>query len=385
MNIKKYFPLIVALIVIAGTIWYLEKQKPQRVPVESSPLGRIESSNAPTVSNVPAPQDRTSLLKQKAASFPSGQELAGIQGYINTDKFKLADLVGKKVILIDFWTYSCINCLRTLPYLNAWYEKYKDKGLVIVGVHTPEFEFEKNYDNVAKAVKDLGIHYPVVLDSNRATWGAYNNSYWPREYLIDIDGYIVHDKIGEGDYDGTERAIQIALKERQTVLGAKESIDTAIAVPKDMIPMDSSQIGSPETYFGSDRNEYLGNGTKGVAGAQTLFLPRTIDPNTLYLDGTWKFDAEFARSMSNTARIVFTYTAKNVYFVGSSEKGVVVKVMRDGKPFGSETGGDVDKEGNVLIQTNRLYKLIQGSDYAEHTIEIEVTSPGLQAFTFTFG
>jgi len=384
MNIKKYISLAVALIVIVGTIWYLERQKPQRTFVESNPLGRVESSNAPTASRQ-APQDRTPLLKQKAATLPSGQELVGIQGYINTDKFKLADLVGKKVILVDFWTYSCINCLRTLPYLNAWYQKYKDKGLVIVGVHTPEFEFEKNYDNVAKAVKDLGIHYPVVLDSNRTTWDAYHNLYWPHEYLIDIDGFIVHDKIGEGDYDATERAIQKALAERGAVLGIKEAIDTSVAAPKDMIPMDNSRIGSPETYFGADRNQFLGNGTSGSAGTQTLSLPKNIDASTLYLDGTWKFDAEFAQSVSNTAKIVFKYTAKNVYFVGSAPEGVRIKVTRDGKPLGSEAGADVDQEGSVLIKANRLYKLIQGSDYGEHTIEIEVTSPGFQAFTFTFG
>ncbi|MDZ4285631.1 MAG: redoxin family protein [Candidatus Sungbacteria bacterium] len=383
--LKRYIPLVIALIVIVGTIRYLEKQKPQRVSVESNPLARSESSPVPAISDAPAPQDRTALLKQKAAIFSSGQELAGIQGYINTEPFKLADLVGKKVILVDFWTYSCINCLRTTPYLNAWYEKYKDKGFVIVGVHTPEFEFEKNYDNVAKAVKDFGIRYPVALDNDYATWNAYRNSYWPREYLIDIDGYIVHDKIGEGDYDGTERAIQKALEERRAVLGVNESIDAGIVAPKDVIPMDSSRIRSPEIYFGADRNQNLGNGTKGTTGTQTLSVPRVIDSSVLYLDGTWKFEGESVQSISNTAKIVLKYTAKNVYFVGSSEQGVVIKIMRDGMLLGLESGSDVDKDGNALIKDNRLYKLIEGFDYGEHTIEIEVTSPGLQAFTFTFG
>ncbi|MEK7083416.1 MAG: redoxin family protein, partial [Patescibacteria group bacterium] len=297
-------------------------------------------------------------------------------------KFKLADFVGKKVILVDFWTYSCINCQRTTPYLNMWYEKYKDKGFAIVGVHTPEFEFEKNYDNVARAVKEAGIIYPVVLDSNFGTWNAYNNRYWPHKYLIDIDGYIVYDHIGEGKYDATEQAIQDALKERRAVLHVNDAIDTNIASPPAIIPTNSSLVKSPEIYFGSARNQSLGNGIKGVTGIQTLSLPLKIDGNILYLDGKWNFESEFAQTVIGSGRIVFTYNAKNVYMVASSPSGGAgINVTRDGKPLGSEIGKDI---GLGLIKDERLYELIRGSDYGQHTIEIDIKGD-LRVFTFTFG
>ncbi len=382
-TISKNIILVIVLILVISAIWYLEAEKPAHVATPD--VTTMNTDTATSTQSIAKEKDRTAILAHKAATYSRAKEIVDPQGFVNTGAFTLSQYIGKKVILVDFWTYSCINCQRTIPYLNAWYEKYKDKGLVIVGVHTPEFQFEKEYTNVAKAVKDLGIKYPVVLDSAMGTWSAYNNRYWPREYLIDIDGYVVHDHIGEGAYDETEREIQKALQERSDVLNIATSIGTGITVPTDMIPMDQSKVMSPETYFGAGRNEYLGNGTAGVVGMQTLSIPDALVPNALYLSGTWNFQDQFATSVSEGAKIIYKYSAKNVYFVASSDNGVKIKVLRDGKPLGSEAGKDLGADGTVFIKDNRLYKLIEGADYGEHTLEIQVVNPGLTAFTFTFG
>ncbi len=412
---KKNIILVIAVVIIVGAIWYLQAAKPpalssgdiQKIALsgdvsdqtasttQSGQSGQASStpnSGSKAGSSVQA-SSRSAELKQKAAMYPSAVELIpgpgpGSNGFINSGPFTLKSLIGKKVILVDFWTYSCINCQRTVPYLNAWYDKYKDSGLVIVGVHTPEFDFEKDYNNVVKGTKELGIQYPVVQDNNYATWDAYGNRYWPHEYLIDIDGYVVHDKIGEGSYDETEQAIQAALQERATVLGTNQTIPTGIVQPKTAISMDGSQIQSQETYFGSDRNTYFGNGNAGTAGSQTLTVPApaSIQPNMFYLDGTWNIQSQFAQNTSQTAKIVYTYGAKNVYFVASSDNGVKAKILLDGKPISaSQAGSDVAADGTVTIKDNRLYSLVNGTDYGTHTLEIDVEGLGLDAFTFTFG
>ncbi len=396
-KILKNIILLGFVIFIVASIWYLESQKPRQISSQPQDLAlpsvavngtsdAISTASTTTPTTV-SKANRAQIQKDKAKKYERAKELVGIKGYINSGPFKLADLIGKKVILIDFWTYSCINCARAAPYVNAWYGKYKDKGLVIVGVHTPEFDFEKVYDNVAKAVKEkYGIRYPVVLDSDYGTWNAYGNRFWPREYLIDIDGYIVHDHIGEGGYDETERAIQSALKERDVALGLSETIDMSISSPQGLISMDASKVGSPETYFGSARNDYLANGTPGIPGSQTLTIPTDIQPNKLYLGGTWNFSPEYAENSSDTATITYAYNTKNVYFVASSEKGVKIKIFRDGKPLvGSEAGSDVSTDGTVFIKDNRLYDIVKGADYGKHTLEMQVEGAGLNAFTFTFG
>ncbi len=398
---NKNIILVVILVLIAGFIWYLEAKKPSSVSVtpgsadiilpDSTGSGSASitdaTSSGPEVATTSTKQlsDRTRIRAVKAKDYPRAKEFVQPSGFINTGPFKLSSVVGNKVVLIDFWTYSCINCERTIPYLNAWYQKYKNLGFTIVGVHTPEFDFEKVHDNVAKAVQQYGVQYPVVQDNDRGTWNAYENNYWPREYLIDIDGFIVHDKIGEGDYADTEKAIQKALQERSDALGLNLKIPTDIASPIAAISMDESQIASKETYFGSARNQYLGNGSQGVAGSQTLSTPSSISPNTLYLDGTWNFQDQYAENTSPTAKIIYKYQAKNVYFVASSKNGVKAKILIDGAPIGALHGSDVASDGTVTIKDNRLYDLVKGSDYGTHTLEIDIEGSGLDAYTFTFG
>ena len=311
---------------------------------------------------------------EKDKQFIKAPELVGIDGYINTDgkPITLADYKGK-VILLDIWTYSCINCQRTLPYVTTWYGKYKDQGFVVIGVHTPEFSFEKVQANVQKAVEQFGIQYPVVLDNEYATWRALGNQYWPRKYLIDSDGYIVYDHAGEGNYDETEKAIQNALQERADTLNMHTTISTNTTHPTNVISVDADGVRSPETYFGSARNTYLDNGTAGSTGQQNFTLPTTQSPNRLYLGGPWNIVPEYAEN-TDTARIEFTYSAKNVYMAAGSDTGVTVSVYRD----------DVLVQ-KLPINDEKLYTLINGTTYGTHTLRIEIPKAGLKAFTFTFG
>lgn len=324
---------------------------------------------------------------EKASQYQLAPELAGIDGYINTggQPITLASLRGK-VVLIDFWTYSCINCLRTIPYLNAWYAKYKDQGLVIIGVETPEFAFEHVAANVEAAVKSLGIQYPVVQDNEYDTWNAFNNEYWPNEYLVDIDGYIVHEHAGEGEYDVTEKAIQTALAERAARMGTTTT--SALSSGTVNLPQDDlNAIQSPETYFGSNRNEYLGNGTQGLSGVQEFSIPQSLNPNTLYLGGEWSIMPEYAESQDANETIEYSYDAHDINFVASGGMaGVTLKILLDGNPVGNLAGADVDPNtSTAFIKDDRLYNLIHDPAPGAHTIQIEVEGAGLQAYTFTFG
>ena len=350
--------LISAVLVAAvvGGIVYLNSQKVSRSATDE----KVEV--------------RTIMDKEeKSTRYEPAKEITTPDGFINTDgnPVTIGEFIGKKVVLIDFWTYSCINCQRTTPYLNAWYEKYKDKGLVIIGIHTPEFEFEKVYQNVLGATKRMEIKFPVVLDNDYSTWTAYENRYWPRKYLIDIDGYVVYDHIGEGAYEETEKKIQEALSERMGVL--EENGEIGQTVTKEVLVLGGPR--SPETYFGASRNELFGNGTPGEVGNQKgLVIPAELKSNILYLSGDWNITNEFAESKSSQAKIVFRYQARNVYVVGGSENGTKIRILKDGKLVGEQ-----------VVKEHTLYPIIQNSESGEHTLEIIIENPGLRAFTFTFG
>jgi len=377
--------LIIGLIIISGYSTQLESSILSHsgmfdvTQIEQRLLGTKDSGDTQML-GILTPEE-------KATQYQKAPELAGIDGYINTidgQPITLASLKGK-VVLIDFWTYSCINCLRTLPYLNAWYEKYKNQGLVIIGVHTPEFAFEHVTQNVKDAVVRLGITYPVVQDNEYATWNAFGNEFWPNEYLVDIDGYIVHDHAGEGEYDVTEKAIQQALAERASRMGTTTSVlsDSTVTVPE----ADLSGINSPETYFGYNRNQYFANGTYGQSGTHTYTMPTgpTLIPNYFYLSGTWDIEAEYAQN-TTAGSIEYNYNSHDIYFVASADNPVTIEVLRDGKPVGNFAGADVDpKTSTAVIKENRLYKLIHDTNTGSHTIEIRVLNAGLKAYTFTFG
>lgn len=305
-------------------------------------------------------------------------ELVGIDDYINTNgaPITINEYKGNKVVLVDFWTYSCINCRRTTPYLNSWHEKYADEGLVIIGVHTPEFAFEKNVDNVRDAVQELGIAYPVVLDNEYATWRAFGNRYWPRKYLIDKEGNIVYDHIGEGAYDATEREIRKLLG-----IDSGSSVDWGGNLPE-TVSVDFSEVDSPETYFGAARNKYLGNGMRNKEGEQNFMAPTSLVPNTLYLDGVWRVEEEYAVPIEAGVGVVYRFRAKNVYMVAEGT-GSTVEVLLDGEPVGHFGGADVH-DGRLFVDEERLYHLIELNDYGMHTFELRV-GKGVKFYTLTFG
>ena len=339
----------------------------------------LENNNVPTdepVQETSMKEDSETYLtmEQKQAKYKRVPELSSIDGYVNTDgkPVTLESLKGK-VVLLDIWTYSCINCQRTIPYINDWYEKYKDQGLEVIGLHTPEFAFEKVQANVEKAVKGFNIEYPVVLDNDYSTWNALGNQFWPRKYLIDIDGYIIYDHIGEGAYEETEKAIQNALKERAARMGMEDKISTATAKPSNIVLVDSSKVRSPEIYFGSSRNQYLANGSAGLLGEQNLPIPSSVSFNKLYLGGVWNMTSEYAEN-KDSASIVFSYEAKNVYMAAGSAQGVEIEIYKD----------DVFVK-KVIIKDEMLYQLIQDTDYGKHILKIVLPKAGLRAFTFTFG
>lgn len=314
-------------------------------------------------------------------------EIAGPAGFLNTGEnpdgssrpITLGELVGEKVILVDFMTYSCINCQRTFPYLTAWHEKYKDQGLEIIAIHTPEFAFEKDIDNVRDALAEHSITYPVVLDNDYATWRAYGNNYWPRRYLIDIEGNIVYDHIGEGAYEETERKILELLRERAGRLGGAVDASGLVA---SSIPEKTRSARTPEIYFGSDRSNALANGPR--SGSATYVLPETFKTSKLYLRGDWYITPEYAMPRTD-ASVIVRYRGREVYFVARSEHPVRVRVLQDGRPIGSARGEHVDAEGYVTIHDDRLYKLVRNPGNEEHVLELHIPNGGLEAYTFTFG
>ena len=328
----------------------------------------------------------TSLQIDKS-QFKLAPELEKVTGFINSQPITLADLRGK-VVLIDFWTYSCINCIRTIPYLNAWYEKYANEGLVIVGVHTPEFDFEKDYNNVKAAVEKFDIKYPIVQDNEKETWSAYENRYWPRKYLIDSEGYVRYDHIGEGAYAETEKVIQSLLAERQEYASENVTIDQSISTPESLQSVNFDRINTPELYFGYEYSRApLGN-SEGYKPDQvvTYAIPddTKIVPNRIYLEGEWKNNADHMELQSEVGRIMISYSAKAVNIVAGGRGQL--HILEDNSPIDkSSSGTDVSENGVVKIDGQRLYNVIAHTGYGNHQLAIEVAGKGFQIYTFTFG
>jgi thiol-disulfide isomerase/thioredoxin len=292
--------------------------------------------------------------------------------------------------LVDFWTYSCINCIRTLPYLVDWNQKYSDKGLVIVGIHSPEFEFEKNLDNVKQAVTRFGIKYPVLLDNEHGTWNAFQNSYWPRKYLVDSEGYIRYDHIGEGGYVETEKAIRNLLAERSNQQGIEISNfnQTKLSIPERQ-SVDFDQIKTPELYFGYQYSRGpLGN-IEGFNPEKTTNYTTpgsNLQPNVIYLQGLWKNNPDSMELVGQDGKIMLVYSAKSINIVAGGKGEATVK--EDGKVYqtnNSSKGNDLNDEGKLNIDGQRLYNIADHTKYGNHYIEINAKGSGFKAYTFTFG
>jgi cytochrome c biogenesis protein CcdA/thiol-disulfide isomerase/thioredoxin len=335
-------------------------------PPRSAPQVRVSGSDLPVEGTLPS--------------------LSGAVAWLNSPPLTPQALRGK-VVLVDFWTYSCINCLRTLPYVRAWAEKYKDHGLVVIGVHSPEFAFEKDIDNVRGAARDLKVSYPVAVDSNLAIWEAFDNEYWPAHYFIDARGRIRGHHFGEGDYAESERTIQGLLADagyRDVPNGIVDPDASGAEAAADM-----ADAQSPETYVGYDRAENFAGGGVTRDAPATYSAPPQFGQNQWSLIGTWTVGAEAAVLDEAPGKIVFRFHARDIHLVlgpTSAGKPVRFRVTIDGKEPGDAHGVDVDARGEGSVTSQRLYQLIrQKGPIADHTFVIEFLDPSVRAYSFTFG
>jgi cytochrome c biogenesis protein CcdA/thiol-disulfide isomerase/thioredoxin len=313
--------------------------------------------------------------------------LDGAVQWLNSPPLTVQALKGK-VVLVDFWTYSCINCLRTLPYVKAWAEKYRDQGLVVIGVHAPEFAFERDVGNVTKAMKDLGITYPVAIDNDYKVWRAFNNEYWPAHYFADAQGRIRYHHFGEGAYAESERVIQQLLREAGAVKVA-DGLINADATGVQLAP-NMSEVQSPETYVGFQRAEHFVPETGLVPDKVAAYSPPAeLALNDWSLDGKWNVGSERATSSAPASRIVYRFHARDLHLVlgsGADGKPVRFKVLIDGKAPGDAHGTDVAPDGSGSVNSQRLYQLVrQSGGVTDRTFSIEFLDPGVSAYAFTFG
>jgi cytochrome c biogenesis protein CcdA/thiol-disulfide isomerase/thioredoxin len=324
------------------------------------------------------------------ASTPEEGNIPPLDGavqWLNSPPLTPETLRGK-VVMIDFWTYSCINCLRALPYVKSWYQRYKDDGLIVIGVHSPEFAFEKNERNVRSAVRDLGITYPVALDNNYAIWQAFGNRYWPAHYFIDGKGHIRGHHFGEGNYEESEETIRQLLSE-----GGAENLPPATLNVKDAgveAASDPKKVNSPETYIGYERAENFSSpGGSAHDETKVYNAPASLELNHWALGGSWRVEAERAVGTSSNGTVVFRFHARDLHLVlgpGMEGKAVRFRVTLDGKAPGESHGVDIGVDGIGTVRDHRLYQLIrQPGAVDDRTFAIEFLDPGIQVYSFTFG
>lgn len=353
----------------------LERFMPRADAAEATGVGALPGLTqvAPRPSRLPVQSVRANL--------------EGGTSWLNSDPLSMESLSGK-VVLVNFWTYSCINCLRTLPYVRAWAQKYADRGLVVVGVHTPEFAFEKDAGNVRKALQDLKISYPVVQDNDFRIWRAFGNQYWPALYFIDSQGRVRHTQFGEGGQAAAERAIEELLAEA----GAPPAGATQASITPDTrgigLGADLSNLRSPETYLG-----YQKGGGPRIAGSAVpdkpaIYQPSSLSTNTWSINGNWTMKSEFVESNESGSRLALRFQARDANLVigSNSSKPVRYRITLDGQPPGANHGTDVDADGNGVVDSTRLYQLVrQSGGVRASTVEIQFLDPGARAYAFTFG
>jgi thiol-disulfide isomerase/thioredoxin len=359
--------------------------------LEQRPVDRLQT---PPGRHMQAPDAGAASMTTMAAN-PKNQalpvlgampSLAGAEEWLNTPPLTAEGLKGK-VVLVDFWTYSCINCLRAIPYIRAWADKYKDQGLVVAGVHAPEFAFERNVDNVRKAVAALKITCPVAIDNNYAIWRGFDNQYWPAHYFIDAQGRIRHEHFGEGEYGGSERVIQQLLAEAGAahVAAGLVSVNASGAEAAS----DMADVRSPETYIGFMRAENFASPGGAVPDKPHVYAAGTPQLNQWGLTGDWTVGGEHAVLNDKDGGIVFRFHARDLHLVlGPEPEGgrVHFRVTIDGAAPGSSHGADTDADGQGVVTDQRLYQLVrQSGPIADHTFEIRFVDPGVQAYAFTFG
>jgi len=345
--------LIIILILIAGSIYYLQ----------STRVAPVETINQ---------------------QISAGPELFGIEGYLNTPGGLTLESLKGKTVLVDFWTYSCINCIRTLPFLTEWDRKYRDKGLVIVGVHTPEFEFEKDIDNVRDAVVKYNIKYPVVLDNNYTTWVAFGNRFWPHKYLINPEGQIVYDHIGEGGYEETELKIQELLSEM-----GEDVSGTETTKENDELRL----VTTPELYTGFDfalpRGQDIGNPEGLHPDKSVLYsLPTNFAENAIYLSGLWKSNSDNLELKDSNGSVVLRFKASSLNIVANSPRSQQIEVFIEDSPLKEEQAGEdvIFQNGRAFVKIDnpRLYNVVDGK-FGDYKLELKIPSEGFTFNAFTFG
>ena len=312
-------------------------------------------------------------------------DLVGISDYLNTSSDELEEKMKDKVILYDIWTYSCINCIRTLPFITSWDEKYADNGLLIIGIHSPEFEFEKDPQNVKIAIEKYDISYPVVMDNNMETWKVFENNYWPRKYIADHEGNLRYDHIGEGDYQKTEKIIQQLLNERAIAMSIENISEDQLVVIEEF---EHTLFRTPELYFGykfaQNRNQ-LGS-DEGFQPEKVVKYnePNNIELNKFYPIGSWKNHKDSMELTELTGSIKMSFNAKEVNIV--TENNAQLEIFLDGVALTKKYAGSDISFGNKIDVSNAgMYNIISTQNSISHTMEILIEGEGFQAFTFTFG
>ncbi|HMQ01827.1 MAG TPA: thioredoxin family protein [Candidatus Doudnabacteria bacterium] len=347
-KIVLYILILVAL--LAGAGLFLQSRNP-----EGGFLNLSFSSPKQDESN----NDLTEPQKPIFSNYGPAPELIGLNKWFNSEPLTLAELQGN-VVLVDFWTYSCINCIRTLPYVTKWYQTYKDQGFVIIGIHTPEFAFERVANNVETAINRYNITYPVAQDNQYKTWQAFENQFWPAHYLIDKNGEIVYKHFGEGEYEKMELAIR-------TLLGLEGEFE----VPQ---VAEVNRAQTPEIYLGSLRSKHFGGLEQLSSEEQIYAFPKTLARNRFALEGRWRIDPEAAVHTSGFGRIRLNFNSAKVFMVAQSEKPITLKIYVDG----------VLHKG-VTITSSDLYTLFDSDLGKNRIMEIEFPESGTHVFTFTFG
>jgi thiol-disulfide isomerase/thioredoxin len=330
------------------------------------------------------------MSETTTVDLPIEGELAsldGATGWLNSQPLATADLRGK-VVLIDFWTYTCINWLRTLSYVRAWAGKYEEQGLVVVGVHTPEFPFEHDVDNVRQAAQDMRVEYPIALDSDYAIWRAFNNRYWPAVYIADAQGRIRHHKFGEGGYREAETVIQLLLREA----GRDDVGDGLVSVDAEGLEVqaDWANLESSETYLGYEQAQnFASPGGAGFDEPRTYVVPDPLSLNRWALSGNWTIERGASVLNDADGGIAFRFHSRDVHLVmGPRSRGTSVpfRVLVDGELPGDAHGFDVDEQGHGTVSQQRLYQLIrEPGSITDRTFEITFLAPGVEAYVFTFG
>ena len=313
--------------------------------------------------------------------------LSGATGWLNSPPLTAADLRGK-VVLADFWTYTCINWLRTLGYVRSWAVKYEDHGLVVIGVHTPEFPFERDVDNIRQAAKDMRVEYPIAIDSDYAVWRAFDNHYWPAVYIADAQGRIRHHQFGEGGYEECERTIQRLLREAGDEVIGNDLV--SVAGDGFEAQADWATLQSPETYLGYEQAQnFASPGGVEIDEARTYVAPDSLRLNRWALSGDWTIEGRASVLNRADGRIAFRFHTRDVHLVmgpSSRDASVPFRVLVDGEPPGAAHGLDVDEGGNGTLSQQRLHQLIrERGSITERTFEITFLAPGVEAYCFTFG